>query len=96
VVCVGCRVDEVQKAHPELANLYLLQHGQDQAVLEVTKVSDPQWWVTIVFPHQLLVRSKDEVFAELTAEKNLFKKVEISGLLRKDRVLDVSSVTIIE
>ena len=38
------------------------------------------------------MRSKDAVFAELTAEKNLFKRVEISGLLRKDRVLDVSNV----
>ncbi|MGE0681364.1 MAG: hypothetical protein AB7P69_10770 [Candidatus Binatia bacterium] len=94
VLCVGCSVAEVQQAHPDLNNLYLLKHGQQQAVLAVTFVSDPQRWAAIVFPRELHMRSPDALFHELTAEQNLWKKVEIEGLLRSDRVLDVFGVTV--
>lgn len=94
VFCVGCSVADVQQAHPDLTNLYLLKHGQHQAVLAVTSVSDPQRWDTIVFPRELYVRSQNALFHELTAEQNLWKKVEIEGLLRSDRVLDVVGVTV--
>lgn len=94
VLCVGCSVEDLQKAHPELTNLYLLKHGQEQAVLEVTNVSDPQRWDAIVFPPELWVRGEDKVLRQLTAEKNLFKKLEITGLLNSDRILDVYNVTV--
>lgn len=42
VLCVGCSVAEVQQANPDFTNLYLLKHGQQQVVMTVTSVSDPQ------------------------------------------------------
>jgi hypothetical protein len=94
VLCVGCSVAEVQQAHPDLTDLYLLKHGHQQAVLTVTSISDPQRWDAIVFPHELYMRGQSKLFHTLTAEQNLWKKVEIDGLLRSDRVLDVVGVTV--
>ncbi|MGE0824641.1 MAG: hypothetical protein AB7G75_20005 [Candidatus Binatia bacterium] len=99
VVCVDCRLSDVQQAHPELANLYLLTHvgdDQQQAVMEITGVSEPQRWNAIVFPAEVLIRSTNEVFHKLTAEQNLYKTVQVTGLLRTDRVMDVSDVTVSE
>jgi hypothetical protein len=62
-------------------------------VFEVTKVNDPQRWETIVFPHQLWVRSPEPLFQELVAEKNLFKKVTLSGFLENDRTFDLAAVS---
>lgn len=94
IVCVGCSLEEVRKAHPDQAHLYQLNHEKEQVVMEVDKVNDPQWWSAIVFPPEIQVRSDYKLFQELTAEKNLFKKVTITGLLRDTRVLDMYSVTI--
>jgi len=46
-----------------------------------------------VFPHQLLVRTTDALFNKLTAEDNLYKTVQVAGLLRNDRIMDVEAVT---
>jgi hypothetical protein len=35
VVCAGCSLDEARKAHPELHDLYQLEHEQGQAVMQV-------------------------------------------------------------
>jgi hypothetical protein len=94
VLCVGCSVADVQQAHPDLTNLYLVKHRQQQAVLAVTQVSDSQRWAILVFPRELYMRSPDALFRELIAEQNLWRKVEIEGLLRSDRVLDVIGVTV--
>jgi hypothetical protein len=40
------------------------------------------------------VRAKDELFQHLTAEQNLFKEVEITGLLRNTRTLEMFSVKV--
>jgi hypothetical protein len=94
IVCVGCSLEEVRKAHPDQTHLYQLTHEKEQAVMEVDKVNDPQWWSAVVFPPEIRVRSDSKLFRELTAEQNLFKKVTITGLLRDTRVLDMYSVTI--
>ena len=97
VVCVSCSVEDVQKAHPDSTDLYLLKHvghEQEKLVFELTKVTDPQRWSAIVFPSVLLVRSTDSLFHKLAAEKNLFKQVTLVGVLHSDRVLDVAAVTV--
>jgi hypothetical protein len=94
VVCVGCTVEEVHKASPDQHDLYLLSHRRGQVVIEVERASEPQLWRALTVSPQLWVRASDELFTELTAEQNLFKEVEISGLLRNTRTLDMVSVSI--
>jgi len=96
VVCVGCSISEVHQAQPELENLYLLKHvgnEKQQAVVTVSTISEPMRWDAVVFPHQLLVRTTDALFNKLTAEDNLYKTVQVAGLLRNDRIMDVEAVT---
>ena len=40
------------------------------------------------------MRAQDRVFQQLAAEENLFKEVEITGLLNNSRTLDIFEVTI--
>jgi hypothetical protein len=96
VVCVSCTINEVRHAHPQLPNLYLLKlvgNEQQKAVVSVETISEPQRWDAVVFPHEVLVRSTDDLFHKLTAEENLYKTVSVTGLLRNDRIMDVENVT---
>jgi len=40
------------------------------------------------------VRAPARVFGQLTAEENMFKEVEIIGLLNNTRTLDIFAVTV--
>ncbi len=78
VLCVGCTLEEIRSALPASWNhLYQLSHRQGQVVMEVNPEE------TILPYHHLWLRGKDQVFATLAAEENLFKEVEVSGLLRE-------------
>jgi hypothetical protein len=94
VVCVGCSLEEVQKAHPHQHDLYLLRHRQGQVVMEVDTVSERPLWSYLAWPPRLWVRADDKLFAQLTAEKNLFKEIGITGLLRNTRTLDVFDIIV--
>lgn len=99
VVCLDCTISEVHKADPQLPNLYLLKrvgHEQQQAVVSIDTISEPQRWDAVVFPHEVLVRSTDALFQKLTAEANFYKPVSVTGLLRNDRIMDVQDVTVME
>ena len=94
VVCVGCSLEEVRQAHPHLHDLYLLRHRQGQVVMEVDTVSERPLWSYLAWPPRLWVRADDKLFAQLTAEKNLFKEIGITGLLRNTRTLDVFDIIV--
>ena len=94
VICVGCTLKEVQEAHPDQQDFYQLTHRQGQVVMEVQTKREPQVWSYFALPPRLAVRCQDELFAQLTAEKNLFKEVEVTGLLRNMRTLDMFDVTV--
>jgi len=94
VVCVGCSLEDVRQAHPHQHDLYLLRHRQGQVVMEVKSVNEQPLWRSLAWPPQLWVRAADQLFAQLTAEGNLFKEVEITGLLRNTRTFDVFDVTV--
>ena len=94
VICVGCTLKEIQAAHPEQQDFYQLSHRTGQVVMEVQTKSEPQVWSDFAFPPRVSVRCQDELFAKLTAEKNLFKEVEVTGLLRNMRTLDMFYVTV--
>ncbi len=93
MVCAGCSLEEVQKAHPGLHDLYQLSHTKGQVVIEVKSASDPEVWSYFAWPPHIWVRAEDGLFEQLAAEKNLFKEVEITGLLRDTRDLDMFSIT---
>ena len=94
VVCAGCSLEEARQGQPHGSKLYQLTHRQGQMVLEVNQVNNSQRWMSIVWPPRIWVRGQDSLFAQLTAEENLFKEVEITGLLNNTRTLDIFAVTI--
>ena len=93
VVCAGCSLEEVRKGQPGTHNLYQLTHRQGRAVMEVREVNSSARW-DLAWPPRLAVRAQDGLFQQLTAEENLLKEVEITGLLSSTRILDMFSVTI--
>jgi len=93
VLCAGCGLDEVRKGQPDKHHLYQFTHGQGQVVMQVSSVNGVKEWNSS-WPPQLQVRAKDNVFQLLTAEENLGKEVEIAGILRNTRILDIVTVTI--
>ena len=93
VLCAGCALEEVSKAQPGLHHLYQLTHKQGQVVLQVRTVNGSAMWEAPLSP-RFSVRAKDSVFQQLTAEENLTKEVEISGIFRNTGTLDIATVTI--
>ena len=94
VVCVGCTLEDVQHVHPDQHHLYQLTHNQERVVMEVSQIDDPQLWSYFAWPPQIRVRAEDKLFRQLIAEQNLFKEVEVTGLLRNTRTLDMFSVRV--
>jgi hypothetical protein len=95
VVCVGCTLEEAQGAQPQMRHLYQLVHARGQLVMAVQEVNRSAMWE--VWPHRLLIRTPNQLFQQLTAEANLFKNVELLGLLtRGGRTFDLFEVTLAE
>ena len=94
VVCTGCSLDEVSKAQPNLHHLHQLTHRRGQLVMEVLTVNDSQRWSTLTWPPRLWVRANEQLLQTLGAEENLFKEVELTGLLSNARTLDVFAITV--
>lgn len=106
IVCAACDLEQARRANPEMHDLYLLEHDLGQAVLQVNQVRNSanrgasesivgSRWEAITWYPQLAVRAPEEEFQKLLAEENLFKEVQITGLLRSTRTLDVTDVTVI-
>ena len=93
VLCAGCELTEVSKAQPGLRHLYQLTHNQGQVVLQVKTINGSGLWEAPLSP-LIAVRAKDSVFGQLTAEENLTKEVEIVGITRNTRTLDIATVTV--
>jgi hypothetical protein len=100
VICVGCSLQEAREARQNAGDLYLLRHPDGQVVLRVDSFYDPaehiRWESIAGLSHRLSARAPAWVFAELMAEENLFKEVEVTGLLRSNLTFDISQVRVIE
>lgn len=94
VVCTSCTLDEAQAAQPSEHNLYQLAHKRGQVVLQVSAVNDAPRWSQLTGSPRIWVRAADSLFQQLSAEANLFKEVELTGLLNNTRTLDLFAVTI--
>jgi hypothetical protein len=93
VLCAGCTLEELRSTLPVPRNrLYQLNHRQGQVVMEVNPED-----ATLPY-HRLWLKGTDDVFATLAAEENLFKEIEVSGLLREylptSGTLDLATVKI--
>ena len=94
IICAGCSLEAARAANPALGHLYAFNSDRGQVVLNMDDADERMWWETIAgLSDRVWLRGPDQVLYSLLAEENLFKKVEVAGLLRKEGVLDVGSVT---
>jgi hypothetical protein len=106
VVCANCSLEEAQAAHPDLTDLCELSHEKGKVVIKVSSVNDSSSsgaeggdvstrWTSISQPPQLSVRAEDHLFQKLIDKKNQSKEMEIIGIIRSTRTLDISDITIL-
>src|SRR5262245_17018550 len=67
VVCVGCSLEEAQKARAEAGRVYELERADGRrVVLRVDWVDDAAYWESITLGHRLWARAPDNLWRELT------------------------------
>ena len=79
--------------HPYIDKEEQLTYQQAQGVLEVSGVSNPRWWNHLTGP-RLQIRGEQGLVQKLTAEENVMKEVEVSGVLTPSQILELQAVTI--
>jgi hypothetical protein len=95
VVCARCSLDELRGTPAEQGQLYQFTRDHDRVVMQVQTVNDYALWQSFFgWPAQITVRAQDTVFQRLLAEENLFKDVEVTGVVSSTRALDIFDVTI--
>jgi hypothetical protein len=94
VVCADCTLEEVRNMHPHEQKFYQLSHRRGRVVIGVTAVNDASMFDALAWPPRLWVRGADSLLRRLGAEENLFKEMEITGLLSNSRTLAVFDVAI--
>ena len=94
VICAECSLAEARQARPGRHDLYLFIGKQGRVVMRVSWVSNSERWSHVVWPPRIWMRGEDRLLQQLHAEENLFKELEITGLLSNSRTLDVFRVTI--
>lgn len=75
VLCSG-PTRRTQSASPA-SHLYQIKHRRGQVVMKITAGASALPY------HSLWLNGEDRLFETLSAEENLFKDIEISGLLRE-------------
>jgi len=106
VVCTDCNLEEAQAAHPNLTDLYELSHEKGKVVIKVSSVNEStsndtgsgdvsNRWTSISQPPQLSVRAEDNLFQKLMDKNNHSKELEITGIIRTTRTLDISDITVL-
>ncbi len=94
VVCAGCTLEELRAALPvPSARLYQLNHRRGQVVIKANPEDASLRY------HRLWLKGGDKLFEILAAEENLFKEIEVSGLLREylptSGTLDLATVRVL-
>ena len=93
ILCASCTLEDLHQTFPvQHQRLYQLEHRLGRVVIEANSEQPP-------FPYRRFwLKSDDQVFATLATEENLFKEVEVSGLLREylptAGTLDLAVVTV--
>ena len=94
VLCTNCSLDQMREAHPEMRQLYQLNHPKGQIVVHVHSVNGRDNWRAP--QHDTLgLRSPAGIFQSLASMDNMMKEMEITSVLSKDgRNLDVYDVAV--
>jgi len=94
VLCAECTLEELRATPPApRSRLYQLDHRLGQVVMQVAPESAS-------LPYRRLwLKGEDHLFKTLAAEENLFKEIEVSGLLREylptSGTLDLAAVKVL-
>lgn len=94
VMCAGCSLEEVRKAQPSEHHLYQFSYSNGQIVMKVTEVNKSSMFEAVAWPPRLWLRANDKLLQQLSAEENLFKEMELTGLLTNSRTFDLFSITV--
>jgi hypothetical protein len=101
---VNCTIEDARAAHPGLTDLYELSHKQGKVVIRVSSVDNSTssedenvtgLWKDISQSPQLAVRAEDSIFQKLVDKRNQAKELEITGILRTTRTLDIADITVL-
>jgi len=95
VLCVDCTLADMRRVGAAGGSLYEFHSAYGNAVLRVDAVDDATRWASVTQGKRLTVRAADPVLRTLTAEENLSRELEITGLLSSDRTLDVAQVRVV-
>jgi hypothetical protein len=83
----------MRRSQPSKFKLLELKHNQGQVVMQMTWINDGSVWSHLLRP-RTWVRAESGLFQQLVAEENMFKEVEVTGLVSKAGTLDMSKVQI--
>jgi hypothetical protein len=105
VVCVNCSLEEARAARPDATDLYELSHDKGKVVIRVNSVNETTSnddskdvstrWASVSKPPHLTVRAEDSLIQKLMDEKNRTKEMEITGVIRTTRTLDIADITVL-
>jgi hypothetical protein len=105
VVCANCSLEEARAAHPSMTDIYELSHEKGKVVIQVSSVNEPtdegktgdvsNRWTSINQAPQISVRAEDNLFQKLVDKRNLSKEIEITGIIRTTRTLDIADITVL-
>ena len=94
IVCEDCSLDEIKKVYtPKYGKLMQFTHKNGQVVVEITWINDHSVWMYLLRPNTR-VRAHPKVFQLLMAEENMFKEVQLTGIVRKSYIFDVAEVLV--
>lgn len=106
VVCAYCDLDTARGQYLELNNLYELRYEQGSVVMQIDSVNssterggqnDPDMvgrWKELTEPPTVAARTSDELFEKLLRPENRLKEVELAGIIRPSRTLDIADITV--
>lgn len=105
VLCVGCSVQDVQKASPtHLHDLYTLKNKGQHIVFQITQLQNTasgresllgRWEAITGVTRQLSLRAEDGVWQTLIAPENQRQELQLTGLLQHTGTFDVAEITLL-
>jgi len=93
VLCGDCNLTEVRSDQSNGHDLYQVTYPGGRFVFQMEWTSEPQRWTDLVSSPELHARGRASLFQQLVAEENLFREVEITGLLRDTQTLDIGEIS---
>ena len=96
IMCVDCDLADLEQIQPGIeGDFYQLNYEGQRLVINITAVTGQEnGWGSIAWPPNLYVRTKPSTFQKLVAEENLFKTIEVTGLIRGTRRLDIMTLVV--